>query len=145
MKTSISPIAVTCLLLALAGCDVPRDPEQTLDHVRGATLVVGIGTGDDLTDPRERAAVDRLADELDARTVFRRAEFHRLATELENGEIDMIAGALPENTPFSKRLGLSAPVSSVRLGEREIKTVFAVRKGENGFLKSVETAIGQTR
>lgn len=30
------------LLLLVGGCDLPRDPEQTFERVRGGTLRVGI-------------------------------------------------------------------------------------------------------
>jgi len=145
MKIARLTLVLALLFPALVGCDLPRDPESTLVKVRGGTLTVGIGGPGGPTDPGERAALERLASDVGAEITYHSAELHKLAAELQDGRIDIIAGHLPQKTPFSKELGLSAPVSTTRLGNETVKTVFAVRKGENGFLQAVETAIGESR
>ena len=45
-------------------------------------------------------------------------------------------------SPFAKEVGTTGPVSSMLLGDKRVKTVFALRKGENGFLMETEKAIG---
>lgn len=135
-------IAVALIGLALAGCDVPADPEHTTEDVRGKTLIVGITTDDEPSDPDERAAIDRLAKRLDATVEYRRNEIHRQVKALEKGEIHLLAGHLPKTTPFAKEVGTTGPVSSMLLGSKRVETVFALRKGENGFLMETEKAIG---
>ena len=130
--------------VTLAGCDLPRDPHGTTEKVRGTTLTVGVEAEEEPSDRRERAALERLADRLDADLVYERGELHRLVKRLEDGKIDLIAGHLPRTTPFAGELGTTAAVSSMTLGDRQVKTVFAIRKGENGFLAEVEKAIGET-
>tara|TARA_B100000949_G_scaffold226275_1_gene231430 strand:+ start:580 stop:1017 length:438 start_codon:yes stop_codon:yes gene_type:complete len=143
--TKTKLLAALLLGMALAGCDLPRDPEATTDHVRGKTLIVGITTDDEPSDPKERAAIEQLAERLDAQVEYRRGELHQLVRTLEDGGIHLIAGHIPETTPFATETGLSAPVSSVVVDGERVKTVFAVRKGENGFLTEMETAMGGTR
>ncbi|MFD1694340.1 ABC transporter substrate-binding protein [Roseibium aestuarii] len=139
------------LPLALAACNFPQDPEETLDKVRGGELVVGVNGSSKadpaagLENPRERAILTRFAERLDARIVLRHDEFHQLAAALEEGEVDLIAGDLPETTPFATRLGLSRPMSETRLRGETVKTVFAVRKGENRFLSLLETVAGEVK
>jgi len=145
MKIANVIAALLLLLPALAGCDLPRDPQGTLDKVRGGTITVGVNADDEPADPRERAALERLAGDVGADLSFRVDELHTLIADLEGGRIDMIAGHIPKTTPFAEKVGLSASVSRMTLGDDEVKTVFAVRKGENGFLTAVETAIGETQ
>lgn len=140
-KTSLT---IALLAMSVASCDIPRDPENTLETVRGDTLTVGVNGDNEPADPKERAALDRLAERLDAELVIRRGELHHLVADLEEGDIDLIGGHFPKTTPFSGEVGLSAPVSTMMLGDRQVKTVFAVRKGENGFLAEVEKAIGNS-
>jgi hypothetical protein len=142
MTRATSVLMAAFMGLALAGCDVPADPEHTTDTVRGQTLVVGVTTDDEPSDPDERAAIERLAQRLDATVEYRRDEIHRQVKALEEGEIHLLAGHLPKTTPFAKETGTTVPVSSMLLGGKRVKTVFALRKGENGFLVETEKAIG---
>ena len=135
-------IAVALIGLAVAGCDVPADPEHTTEQVRGQTLIVGVTTDDEPSDPDERAAIERLAKRLDATVEYRRDEIHHQVKALEEGEIHLLADHLPKTTPFAKEVGTTGPVSSMLLGDKRVKTVFALRKGENGFLMETEKAIG---
>lgn len=145
MSGRLKVVSGLLALLALAGCDVPRDPEGTLSDVRGKTLIVGVNDGNEPADERERAVLERFAESVNADISYHRAEFHRLAADLKNGRIHVIAGHLPKTTPFSKEIGLSVPVSSMELDGERVETVFAVRKGENGLLTSLETALGEVR
>lgn len=140
----MTPIRLLVLGVAaslVGGCDLPKDPEGTLQHVRGAVLHVGVTGADGLTDREEQKAIERLAADLGAKIEYQSGELHRLADQLEHGEIEIIADQIPSDTPFSKHLGLSSPVSEIVIGNKRKKTVFAVRKGENGFLMAVERAI----
>lgn len=138
-----SPIvALIACLAALSACDLPRDPEQTTQKLRGGTLTVGVGAAEEPDDPRERDILRRLAQRLDAELRYEQGELHWLVSELEEGRVDLIAGRIPKTTPFAKETGLTAPVSAMTLDGRQVKTVFLIRKGENGFLTEVERAIG---
>lgn len=134
--------AILACLMAIQGCDLPRDPSGTSEAVRGTVLVVGTDGPVPLKDSSENAALNRLAAALGADIEFRQAGIHALAADLENGVIHVLAGELPKSTPFKKRFGLSSPVSEVVLDGKREKTVFAIRKGENGFLLQVNKAAG---
>jgi hypothetical protein len=145
IKESLDMKRASYLLVALliVSCDVPRDPEGTLEKVRGATLTVGVNGQNELTDARERQVIEHFASSLDAKIRYQHGELHQLVAQLENGEIDLIAGKLPGQTPFAKKLGLSQPVSTTVLDGRTVDTVFAVRQGENGFLFQLEKSAGR--
>ena len=104
-----SPSSWLCLpLLAaaalLAGCDAleafPRDPEGTLERVRGGTLRAGILHAppwvEALDEPRgpEAEIVRTLARELDAEVLWVRGAPDQLLLLLEEHELDLLRGAL---------------------------------------------------
>jgi hypothetical protein len=125
----------------LAGCDeLPRDPEDTTDEVSGSLLRVGWIAGAEPT-AAERAAVAALAARLGAVVETRQDTVHQLVPRLEEGALHLVMGALPEQTPFAARIGLSAPVGTVMLGGETQPTVIAIRSGENRFLLLVNEAI----
>jgi polar amino acid transport system substrate-binding protein len=111
------PAFVSILLagaVALAGCDIPRDNEGTLDRVRGSELRVGV------TDNRpwvriEGEAVQGLepellrlwAERLGARIRWVRGDLDALVHALEAGRIDVLAAGLTSDTPYRSRLGVS--------------------------------------
>ncbi|TCD15187.1 hypothetical protein [Oricola cellulosilytica] len=134
--------AIFFCLSALLGCELPKDPSRTSQTVRGDVLIVGTDGPVPPENEAEKAALTRLAANLNARLEYRQAGIHALAADLESGEIHVLAGGLPRNTPFKNRFGLSSPVSEVLLDGKREKTVFAIRKGENGFLLQVNKAVG---
>lgn len=142
MLTRTKLLTSIALAVSLAGCDLPRDPEDTTATVRGGTLIVGVSTDEEPSDPKERAAIERLAERLDAKVEYRSDEIHRQVEALKEGEIQLLAGHIPETTPFASEIGTTAPVSSMELGGERVKTVFALRKGENRFLVETEKAMG---
>ena len=124
------------------GATVGDTNDRDRYFLRGQALIVGVTTDDEPSDPDERAAIQRLAKRLDATVEYRRDEIHHQVKALEEGEIHLLAGHLPKTTPFAKEVGTTGPVSSMLLGDKRVKTVFALRKGENGFLMETEKAIG---
>ncbi|MFN0264243.1 hypothetical protein ACKTEK_10240 [Tepidamorphus sp. 3E244] len=133
-------LVILPFLLALGACDMPRDPEGTLDKVRGKELIVGVMNVSGLDD-RETAAIERVAQRLEAEAVLQPGEPHKLVADLNTGHVHLLAGGIPKNTPFKSETGLTAPVSSTVIEGERVETVFAVRKGENGFLAAVERAL----
>ena len=139
-----------CVLLAflmgstLAGCDLPRDPEKTLELVQGQELRVGVlKFGQNAEE--DRPIVERLAANLGSKLVYVEGDAHALFEDLKRGHLHLVIGAVPESTPFQKELGLSKPVGQLHGAHEEEDRVIAVRPGENAFLLKVNQAIETAR
>lgn len=135
-------LPVLFALLALAGCNLPRDPHATLKKVTGGELIVGHIAGAPVLEAEEEA-LERIVRALAAEPRIVEGNIHEFAAALENGDIDLFYGALPETTPFEKRIGMTTPVAETEIGGERKKTVFALRKGENAFLMVLDRAIRQ--
>jgi ABC-type amino acid transport substrate-binding protein len=128
-------VVVTSVLPA--GCGVPRDPEGTLDRVRGGTLRAGVSVREPWTrlhDGRpagvEAALLREFADELGARVEWTVGSESELFAALERRELDVVVGGLTEDTPWRDRVGLT--------GRYLDRHVMAVPPGENGWLMCLE-------
>ena len=127
-------LATLLAVLAIAGCKLPLDPEDTLARVEAGTLRVG------LVEPSatERARVKAFAADLHAELLVVPGSEHVLVKALENGDLDVIA-PLPPATPYAQRVGLSRPY-----GRDGAERAWAVRAGENGFLMVVNRYLANT-
>jgi len=115
------PVAAAPLLAAaspLAGCSLPRDPEGTLDRVRGDTLHVGVTEAPpfvvrhgERTEPGgvEAALVRGFADSLGAAVAWHWGPADGHLEALERFELDLVAAGLTAATPWKKRAGLTRP------------------------------------
>jgi hypothetical protein len=124
----------------LAGCDLPRDPEQTLETVQGQELKVGVLKFGENAE-KDRPIIERLAASLDAKLTYVDGDAHVLFEDLKRGHLHLVIGGVPESTPFGRELGLSKPVGPLHGAREEEKRVLAVRPGENAFLLRVNQAI----
>ena len=124
----------------LTACDLPRDPEETLEAVRGQELRVGVLKFGENAE-KDRPIVERLAASLDAKLTYVEGDAHALVEDLKRGHLHLVIGGVPESTPFGRELGLSKPVGPLHGAREEEKRVLAVRPGENAFLLRVNQAI----
>jgi hypothetical protein len=123
----------------LAGCDLPRDPEETLEAVRGQELRVGVLKFGENAD-KDRPIVERLATSLGSKPVYVEGDAHALFEDLKHGKLHLVIGGVPKSTPFEKELGLSKPAGPL-FGAHEEERVLAVRAGENAIVLRVNQAI----
>lgn len=133
-----SKILMFFLLLSLMACKIPADPEKTTQKVQDATLKVGALT--ELQDP-DRRAVERIAQAFNADLQLLHDNPHHLFALLEDGDVQIVAGEIPEDTPFKASVALSDPVGSLTLKGETKKQVLAIRRGENAFLIRVNRAL----
>lgn len=153
------------ILLPLAGCDLPRDPEDTLQQARGGTLRVGVihdkpwtleASGGEPARGVEVELVNRLASELDATVVWESGGDSRLMQKLEEFELDLVVGGIVQNTAWEKRVGLTSPYfieqpksaadgKASRIHRKERKHVFAIPPGENGWLVHLDRFLEDNR
>jgi ABC-type amino acid transport substrate-binding protein len=131
-------------LCAIAGaCSLPRDAEGTLGRVRGGELRVGIGehppwvvTAGPEPTGIEAELVKRLAKELGAHPIYRRASESELLEALDRRQLDLVVGGLREDSPWRGRVALTRPYfTDARAGTGH---VFATAAGENGWLVHLE-------
>jgi hypothetical protein len=140
----MKPSLLAALLVGsgLAGCDLPRDPEGTLQAVRGRELRVGV-LNFGVNAEKDRPIVERLATSIGAKVTYVEGDAHALFEDLKRGRIHLVIGGVPKSTPFAKELGLSKPLGPLHGAHEEDDRVVAVRPGENAFLLRVNQAIGE--
>ena len=134
-------VAAVALLLA-AGCQWPRDAEDTLDRVRGGVVRVGVvedppwtEVADDGTvGGAEAELVRRLADRLGARVEWTEGPESTLVGALSHQALDLVIGGLSHSSPWSKEAALT---TSYFTSEQ----VVVVPLGANTSIEGVEVAV----
>jgi polar amino acid transport system substrate-binding protein len=134
-------IGVAVAAIAVSGCglQVPRDPDGTLDRVTGGELRVGVsGSGPQVG--RERDLVERFAEELDAEVDWQEGGEEALMTALDDDRLDLVIGALTDQTPWSTHAAITRPYDEGAGADgRPVAYVMAAPLGENAFLVELET------
>jgi polar amino acid transport system substrate-binding protein len=115
-------VAVALLAVLVGGCGVPRDPESTLDRVRGGTLRAGITASEPWTtldDGRpggvEVELVERFASELGARVEWVDGSEADLIGALEVRELDLVVGGLTADTPWQSKAAITRSYATTRV------------------------------
>jgi polar amino acid transport system substrate-binding protein len=119
----VALVAVAAFLAVLAaGCGIPRDPESTLDRVRGGTLRAGITASEPWTtldDGRpggvEVELVERFASELGARIEWVDGSEADLIGALEVRELDLVVGGLTADTPWQAKAAITRSYTTTRV------------------------------
>src|SRR4051812_2484546 len=104
---------VLVITLALfVGCDLPRDPEGTLNRVRGGTMRVGLVENPPWVirtegEPKgvEVELVRRFAAELGAKPEWHWGAEQKHMRAMEKFELDLVIGGLLDDTPWSDSIG----------------------------------------
>jgi polar amino acid transport system substrate-binding protein len=114
--------AVALMAVAAAGCGIPRDPESTLDRVRGGTLRAGITASEPWTTLEagrpggvEVALVERFAGELGARVEWVDGSEADLIGALEMRELDLVVGGLTADTPWQAKAAITRSYATTRV------------------------------
>lgn len=146
-------LAVVFALL-LAGCAaIPRDPQGTIDRVR-ETGVLRAGA----SPSRERVQVDGdrvsgteadlvsgFARTLGAQVRWRIGGEQELVEAMEEGELDVLAGGLTVQSPWSDKISLTRAYARSTEGDKKIEHVLAVPLGENAMLVALERYLDEVR
>lgn len=119
------PAAAAMLLLsAVAACDIPRDPHDTLERVRGDTLHVGVAPappwvleGQGEPGGVEPDLVRRFARSLDAAVSWHRGSTEEHMEALSRYDLDLVIGGHTRASPWRRHVGFTAPwhVTEVRV------------------------------
>jgi membrane-bound lytic murein transglycosylase MltF len=135
-------LLVALLALAVA-CGMPRDPRRTLEHVRGATLRVGVGDGSG-AEGREGALIRGFAASLGAKVEWIRGPQEAQLDALHDGDLDLVAGRLTSDSPWKKKVALTKPLRerlTARLRELDWVGDCDVRLREEGNLITGEVFV----
>jgi ABC-type amino acid transport substrate-binding protein len=156
VRRALWALLLPALLLAGCGTSLPRDPEGTLDRVRGGTLRVGVSAnppwaetpaslGPGLDEPAETPTgieptlVADFARSLDAEVDWSTGGEEALVADLENGRLDLVVGGLTADSPWSEHAALTRPYVTVPGPDGEAEPhVMATAMGENAFLVALE-------
>ena len=152
-------------VLSLCGCGltIPSDPSGTLDTVRGGVLragispnapfvdVTGVGEEPTGTEPTgieptgtEVEAIEAFADHLDADVEWTIGSEEELVRDLEDGELDLVAGGLTDETPWSDKAGVTRSYDDVTDDDGSVlKLVMLAPMGENAFISELETFLSR--
>jgi ABC-type amino acid transport substrate-binding protein len=138
---------VAAVLVTGCGVQIPADPSGTLDAVTGGMLRVGVSPSDGLIDVAgeepagsEVDAIRGFADSLEADIAWTVGSEEALVRELENGELDLVAGGLTDETPWTEKAGVTRPYAETTDDDGKTrKLVMLVPPGENAFLARLET------
>ncbi|HWC13226.1 MAG TPA: transporter substrate-binding domain-containing protein [Actinomycetota bacterium] len=117
-------IAAATVVLLTGACGMPRDPEGTLDRVRGGTMRVGVTTadpfvvmeGDEPSGGVEVKLVEELAAELDAEIEWFHGSQEELFAALEVRELDLVIGGFTRTNPWSSKVALTHPYLTTFIG-----------------------------
>ncbi|GLJ80396.1 transporter substrate-binding domain-containing protein [Microbacterium imperiale] len=147
----VTLLALSSLSLAGCGAQIPADPSGTLAAVEGGTLRAGVtpngrvmDVSDDEPSGSEADAIRAFADSLDADVEWTVGSEEALVRELENGGLDLIAGGLTDQTPWTDKAGVTRPYAEITAQDgRTLKLVMLVPLGENAFLSRLETFLSE--
>jgi polar amino acid transport system substrate-binding protein len=134
----VKPALVAFTVLAvLGGCDIPVDPEGTLERVRGGSMRVGIAENPPWTtlagnEPQgvEVELLEDLATELGAEIEWIGGSHAELLEALEARELDAVVGGLTTDDPWAEVVTFTQPYA-------EISTIIGVPPG-NAPLRSID-------
>ena len=115
-------IAAVLLAVGVAGCGIPRDPEGTVDRVRGGTLRAGITASEPWTTLEggqpggvEVELVEQFAHELGARVEWVDGSEAELIGALEVRELDLVVGGLTADTPWKSKAAITRSYATTRV------------------------------
>lgn len=142
-------VAALATVLTLTGCTssgYPADPEGTLDEVSGGTLSVGVvhhppyvdATGAEPSGS-EVDLVRAFAEQIDADIAWTASGEEALMTGLESGAVDLVAGGLTDQTPWSSKASQTRSYAEDTGPDGStVQLVLAVPLGENQLLGELE-------
>jgi ABC-type amino acid transport substrate-binding protein len=130
-------LAVACL-----ACDLPHDPDGTLERVQNGVLRVGVAANApwialDGTRPTgyEGAMLQDLAGQLHSSIELHPGAESVLLEELRDRKLDLVAGGLTADSPWKRDVAMTNPYHKDRQGKQH---VLAVAPGENRWLVRVD-------
>lgn len=130
------------LALAIA-CGLPRDPDDTLERVRGGVVRVGVSHNPPWVAVTASGAegiepdlIEGIARDLGARIEWIPGAESELLVDLEERKLDLVLGGLTADSPWKHKVALTRPFFEDPATKE--KHVLAMPPGENAWLLYVE-------
>ncbi|HJU69829.1 MAG TPA: transporter substrate-binding domain-containing protein [Gemmatimonadaceae bacterium] len=143
LRSSLRPRNALGVLLFAVACGLPRDPDRTLERVRGGVVRIGVAesrpwvivtpTGAEGVEPVLAKAI---ADSLGATIEWIRKSESELLTDLSERKLDLVIGGLTHDSPWKTKIALTKPFYEDPRTKK--KHVMAAPPGENAWLVFVE-------
>lgn len=135
-------VAVAMMMMMTTACDLPRDPEDTLEHVRDGVMRVGLvddppwAGRDAQGEPRgvEVELTLALAEAMGAEIRWNHGGETRLMAALKRYELDLVIGGVDLDSPYRERVAFTRPY--YRADEQA--HVLALPPGENRWIMAVD-------
>jgi hypothetical protein len=139
--------AVTAVVLAGCGVQIPTDPDGSLDRITGGVLRVGaspsgelvVVSGDRVTGPLAEL-VETFAEERDARVEWTVDSEEDLVDELTSGDLDLAIGGMTDATPWAESVSVTRGYAGID-GSDGASVVVLLPMGENALQSALETSL----
>ena len=138
------------VLLLTIGCDLPRDPEDTLERARGGVVRVGVAenppwvrlaaSGASGVEP---ALVLEIARDLGARIEWVPGAQSTLLSDLHDRKVDLVIGGLTDDLPWKTEVAFTRPFFEDTAAEK--RHVMATPPGENAWLLHLDRELHRRR
>jgi polar amino acid transport system substrate-binding protein len=117
MPRSARSAAALVAVALLGGCDVPQDPDGTLDRVTGGTMRVGVTNadpwvmleGDQPSGGVEVELVRRFARDLDAQVEWVDGSEEELVNAAKEGSLDLLIAGMTKKSRWKKDVAFTRP------------------------------------
>ena len=148
--SSINAVGIAACLLAAAACDLPRDPDGTLERIRGGVVRVGVADSPPwvigaTAGPTgiEPALIEEIASSLTARVEWIPGGESELLARLAERKLDLVIGGLTEDVPWKTKVAYTKPFYDDPATKK--KHVMALPPGENAWLVFVDRQLLRRR
>ena len=141
-------LVLLALAAALGGCEFPRDPEGTLDRVRGGVMRVGVTDAqpwvtvgaDGVPRGVEVELVTRFAQTLDARVEWVEGSESDLMEALHGRQLDIVIAGLTRQSEWQRVAALTRPfvTTQVVIGAPDERTAARLSEDLGGERIAVE-------
>jgi polar amino acid transport system substrate-binding protein len=133
MHRAATTVTVLVAIGALCGCDIPQDPDGTLDRVTGGAVRVGVTEadpwvtleGDEPSGGVEVELVRRFARDLGARIEWIEGSEEELVNAAKEGSLDLVIAGMTDKSRWQSELAFTRPYV-------EAKTVIGAAPAEAG-------------
>jgi polar amino acid transport system substrate-binding protein len=145
VRTVVMMVVAGCTLLALnSDAEFPRDPERTLERLRGGRIRVGVvENGPWAVKQGENAVgveaelVRRLARQLNATPEWHWGGEQAHMQSIEHHQLDLVIGGITKQTPWKKRVGVTDTYYQ--------NHILVAPPGENGWIKLLDEFLAGQR
>jgi polar amino acid transport system substrate-binding protein len=157
-------LLLAALALLVAGCQIPQDPDGTLERVENGTMRVGVTESDPWVTVEPLGGVEvelvrRFARDLNARVEWVNGGEEELVNALEEGSLDLVVGGMTSKSRWKNDVALTRPYVETKgvvgdprarpvldaddspVAESELETekhVMALPFGENAWMVRLE-------